>query len=106
MKTLQRNNRALIKFEGRQGASTFEKSKRFPGGTTTKTYPLVIGSNKFIGAGIDFETGKKYKGFEEQLIGMEAGQSKIIQVVFPQNYHEKSLAGKPVFFKVDLVDFS
>ena len=103
---LKTKQRALIKFEGRIGGLTFEKSTAFPGGTSTKAYPLIIGSNSFIGAGIDFTTGKSYKGFEEQLIGMNEGESRIIEVVFPQEYHSTELAGKQTFFKVVLVEYS
>ena len=104
--SLKRDQRALIKFEGRIGGPTFEESTAFDGGTSRAAYPLIIGSNSFIGAGKDFATGKEYKGFEEQLIGMEEGEVRIIEVVFPQNYHSTDLAGKPTFFQVDLVEYS
>ncbi|NQZ28854.1 MAG: FKBP-type peptidyl-prolyl cis-trans isomerase [Mycoplasmatales bacterium] len=104
--SLQRDNRALIKFEGRIGGNSYETSTAFPGGTSTRVYPLIIGSNSFIGAGKDFTTGKNYKGFEEQLIGMEKGEIRIIEVIFPQNYHAEEFAGKVAFFKVELDDFS
>jgi len=57
----------------------------FPGGEGTD-YPLVIGSHSFI------------EGFEEQLVGMNNGETKDIEVTFPEEYHEKSLAGKPATF--------
>jgi len=104
--SLQRDQRALIKFEGRVGGKTFEESTAFAGGTSTRVYPLIIGSNTFIGAGKDLKTGIEYKGFEEQLIGMEEGESRIIEVIFPQEYHSAELAGQPSFFKVDLVEYS
>ncbi|MCK5945993.1 MAG: FKBP-type peptidyl-prolyl cis-trans isomerase [Mycoplasmataceae bacterium] len=104
--SLQRDQRALIKFEGRVGGKTYEESTAFDGGTSTRVYPLIIGSNSFIGAGTDLTNGKEYKGFEEQLIGMNEGESRIIEVLFPANYHSAELAGKPSFFKVDLVEFS
>ncbi len=104
--SLKRDNRALIKFEGRIGGDSYETSKPFQGGTSRGIYPLIIGSNSFIGAGKDFTTGKEYKGFEEQMIGMEKGESRIVEVIFPQNYHATEFAGKVAFFKVDLEDFS
>lgn len=104
--TLRKENRALITFEGRIGGDTYEKSKPFPGGTTREVMPLIIGSNTFIGAGKDLTTNKKYQGFEQQLIGMAEGESRIIEVIFPQDYHESTLSGKPTFFKVDLVKFT
>lgn len=100
---LQRDDLAYITFEGRVGRDSFEKSTPFAGGTSKAPYKLVIGSNTFIGAGTDFNTGKRYYGFEEQLIGMNDGEVRIIEVLFPQNYHARELAGRPAFFKVGLV---
>jgi trigger factor len=51
-------------------------------------YFLEIGSQRFI------------PGFEEQLLGMAGGETKTINVTFPEDYHEKKLAGKEVSFKV------
>lgn len=59
----------------------------FPGGKA-ENYELEIGSGQFI------------PGFEEQMIGMKANEVKDIHVTFPDNYGEKSLAGKPAVFKV------
>lgn len=59
----------------------------FPGGKADN-YELQIGSGQFI------------PGFEDQMIGMKAEESKDIHVTFPQNYGEKSLAGKEAVFKV------
>ena len=49
-------------------------------------YPLTIGSHSFI------------EGFEEQLIGMNEGETRDIDVTFPEVYQEASLAGKPAVF--------
>ncbi|WP_196607302.1 trigger factor, partial [Pectinatus frisingensis] len=59
--------------------------KPFDGGEG-KDYPLQIGSNSFIA------------GFEDQLIGMKLGEEKDVNVTFPQDYQEPSLAGKPAVF--------
>lgn len=56
----------------------------------SKNYPLVIGENRFI------------PGFEENLIGLSAGEEKEFKLSFPAEYHEKSLAGKPAEFKVEI----
>lgn len=61
--------------------------KPFPGGEGTN-FPLTLGSNTFI------------PGFEEQMIGSRAGDIVDVDLAFPENYHEKNLAGKPVVFKV------
>ncbi|MBW3098139.1 trigger factor [Pseudohoeflea coraliihabitans] len=49
---------------------------------------LVIGSNRFI------------PGFEEQLIGLKAGDEKVITVTFPEQYQAEHLAGKEATFDV------
>ncbi len=72
---------AVIDFEG------FKDGVAFEGGKGTD-YELRLGSHSFI------------PGFEEQVVGMAAGEEKDINVTFPENYHEKSLAGASVVFKV------
>ncbi|MBR6397945.1 MAG: trigger factor, partial [Lachnospiraceae bacterium] len=57
----------------------------FDGGTA-KDQSLVIGSGSFI------------PGFEEQLIGLMPGESKDVEVTFPEDYHAKELAGKAAVF--------
>ncbi len=59
----------------------------FPGGKADN-YELQIGSGQFI------------PGFEDQMIGMKAEEVKDINVTFPENYGEASLAGKAAVFKV------
>lgn len=58
---------------------------KFDGGTASD-YPLVLGSNTFI------------PGFEEQLVGLKAGDEKTVTVTFPENYGNADLAGKPAEF--------
>jgi trigger factor len=57
-------------------------------GATSKHYKLVLGSGSFI------------PGFEDQLSGLKASEVKTFTITFPQDYHEKTLAGKPVQFEV------
>lgn len=59
-------------------------------GGTAKKHPLVIGKGVFI------------PGFEENLIGMKAGEEKEFELKFPADYHKKDLAGKPAVFKVKI----
>lgn len=73
----------VFDFEGSLNGELFD-------GGTAKDYELVIGSGQFI------------PGFEEQLVGMKKDEVKTITVTFPENYHEKSLAGQPADFKVTL----
>ncbi len=74
---------AVIDFEG------FVDGKAFEGGKA-ENHELEIGSNTFI------------PGFEEQMIGMKAGEEKDINVTFPEDYFSKDLAGKEATFKVKL----
>ncbi len=98
---LDNHENALITFEGRSGGANFDASTAFRGGTATEPTELVIGSNTYIGPGIDAK-GKTYKGYEEQLIGMHIGDTRVITILFPTNYQATSLAGKEAFFKVTL----
>jgi len=57
---------------------------------TAKDYSLEVGRRAFL------------PGFEEQLIGMKGGESKQIQVKFPDDHHVEHIAGKEVVFSVNL----
>ena len=72
---------AIIDFEG------FKDGVAFDGGKG-ENYSLEIGSHTFI------------PGFEEGVIGMKAGDTKDIDLVFPEDYGAKDLAGAKVVFKV------
>ena len=72
---------AVIDFEGFLNGVAFEGGKG-------EDYSLKIGSGTFI------------PGFEEQLVGLSAGDEKDLDVTFPENYGSEELAGKPVVFKV------
>ena len=72
---------AVIDFEG------FKDGVAFDGGKG-EDYSLKIGSNTFI------------PGFEEQIIGMEKGEEKDINLTFPSDYHAEDLKGQEVVFKV------
>ena len=61
--------------------------KAFDGGTA-EGYDLELGSNSFI------------DGFEEGLVGCKIGDKKDLNLTFPEDYSETSLAGKDVVFKV------
>lgn len=78
---VENGDTAVIDFEGFKDDIAFEGGKG-------ENYPLEIGSNSFI------------PGFEEQLIGMKAEESKDINVTFPAEYQAEDLAGKEVVFKV------
>ena len=73
---------ANIDFEG------FDNGVPFEGGKGDN-FDLKLGSGQFV------------PGFEEQVVGMTAGEEKDIDITFPEDYHE-NLAGKPVVFHVKL----
>ncbi len=73
---------ANIDFDG------YLNGERFDGGKA-ENYTLVLGSGSFV------------PGFEEQVVGMQIGEEKDIDITFPENYTPE-LAGKAVVFKVKL----
>ena len=73
---------ANIDFEG------FDNGVPFEGGKGDN-FDLKLGSGQFV------------PGFEEQIVGMTAGEEKDIDITFPEDYH-KELAGKAVVFHVKL----
>ena len=79
-KAAEMGDTANIDFEG------FDNGVAFDGGKG-EAFDLEIGSGSFV------------PGFEDQLIGMKAGEEKEIDITFPENYTPE-LAGKPVVFKV------
>ncbi|MGG2095245.1 trigger factor [Bacillus sp. S13(2024)] len=79
--TVENGATAVIDFEGFVDGEAFEGGKG-------ENYSLEIGSGTFI------------PGFEEQLVGLKAGEQKDVEVSFPEEYHAAELAGKPATFKV------
>jgi trigger factor len=71
----------LIDFTGKLDGEVFD-------GGAAEQFQLVIGSNSFI------------PGFEEQLVGIKAGDEKDLPVTFPEDYNAAHLAGKDVVFEV------
>src|SRR5690554_4947819 len=78
---LQEGDTATIDFEG------FIDEEPFEGGKG-EDVDLEIGKGRFI------------EGFEEQLKGVKAGEDKDVNIKFPGDYNEKTLAGKEACFKV------
>ena len=78
---IKEGNVAVIDFEG------FKEGKAFKGGKG-EDYSLEIGPHTFI------------PGFEEALVGLKKGDTKDVNVTFPENYHSEDLKGQPVIFKV------
>ena len=53
---------------------------------------------------VQLGSGRMIPGFEEGILGHKAGEEFDIFVTFPARYHAKDLAGKPVIFKIKLID--
>lgn len=79
----QAGDYALIDFAGHVDGEPLE-------GGAGKDYMLELGSKQFI------------PGFEDQIAGMEKGQSKKLELSFPESYNPEHLAGKAVVFDVEL----
>ena len=95
---LQERNSRLAEVEGRAAengdTATIDFSgsvngEKFAGGTA-ENYDLVLGSGSFI------------PGFEEQVVGMNVGESKDVNVKFPDDYQAEELKGKDAVFAVTL----
>ena len=80
---LEKNDTAIIDFEGFRDGKPIEGAK-------SAGYALSIGSGSLI------------PGFEEQLTGMNRGETREIRVTFPADYNNKELAGKEASFTVAL----
>ncbi len=93
----ERNAELVVKEEGKAELGDtvvmdfegFVDGEAFEGGQADN-YSLELGSGQFI------------PGFEEQLVGLGTGESKDVEVSFPEEYHAAELAGKPAVFKVTL----
>ncbi len=72
-------DQVVIDFVGKVDGEAFE-------GGAAEDYPLVLGSDSFI------------PGFEEQLVGVSAGDEKAVEVAFPEDYGAEHLAGKTAVF--------
>ncbi|MHA3049927.1 MULTISPECIES: trigger factor [unclassified Acinetobacter] len=68
-------------FEGSIDGETFE-------GGSAQDFKLVLGSGRMI------------PGFEDGIVGMKAGEEKVIDVTFPEDYQAENLAGKQAQFKI------
>ncbi|WP_286058223.1 trigger factor [Bacillus mojavensis] len=80
---VEEGNTVVLDFEGFVDGESFEGGK-------AENYSLEVGSGSFI------------PGFEDQLVGLEAGAEKDVEVTFPEEYHAEDLAGKPAVFKVKI----
>src|SRR5260370_1051856 len=78
---IENGDRAMINFSGRIAGAPFE-------GGTGQDVGVNVGSGTFI------------PGFEDQIIGMAVGETRLVKVTFPSNYTSPQLAGKEAEFDV------
>ena len=81
----KKDDAVLINFTGRVDGEAFE-------GGAMDGHQLVLGSGSFI------------PGFEEQLIGVKAGDKKDVTVTFPKDYQVDTLAGKEAVFETEVLE--
>jgi trigger factor len=79
------SDQVVMAFVGKVDGEAFD-------GGSAEDYPLVLGSNSFI------------PGFEEQLVGVKAGEEKAVTVSFPADYQAEHLAGKEAIFDCTIVE--
>ena len=83
--TAEKGDVVVIDFTGKKDGVPFE-------GGASKNFRLTLGSGQFI------------PGFEDQLIGVKAGDERTLELAFPKEYHKQELAGQPVTFDVIVHD--
>ncbi len=86
-RAVQNGDEVNIAFVGRMNGEEFE-------GGSSESYDLIIGSNSFI------------EGFEDGLIGVNKGETKVLNLKFPENYGNEELNGKDVEFTVTVNSIS
>lgn len=79
--TVQNGDTVTIDFTGKKDGVAFD-------GGSADSYSVVVGSNTLV------------SGFEEGMVGMKLGETKDIEITFPEDYSNEDLAGQPVTFSV------
>ncbi len=79
----KKDDQATFDFEGSIDGEKFD-------GGSAEDFKLVLGSNRMI------------PGFEDGIMGMKAGEEKVIDVTFPEDYQAEHLAGKTAQFKINV----
>lgn len=77
----QKDDRMVVGFDGRIDGEDFD-------GGSTKDMPIILGA------------GSMLSEFEDNLVGLKAGDEKTFKVKFPKDYHAENIAGKTAEFSV------
>lgn len=83
----QNGDRVIIDFEGKIDGTPFD-------GGSAQNYPFVLGN------------GQMLPEFEAGVLGLKEGESKDVEVTFPEDYHGKDVAGKTAVFTIGLKNVS
>ena len=83
----QNGDRVIIDFEGKIDGTPFD-------GGASQNYPFVLGNGQMLPAS------------EAGVLGLKAGESKDVEVNFPEDYHGKDVAGKTAVFTITLSNVS
>ncbi|MDO4907146.1 trigger factor [Neisseria sp.] len=83
----QNGDRVIIDFEGKIDGTPFD-------GGSAQNYPFVLGN------------GQMLPEFEAGVLGLKEGESKDVEVTFPEDYHGKDVAGKTAVFAISLKNVS
>ncbi|MCV2508892.1 MAG: trigger factor, partial [Neisseriaceae bacterium] len=83
LRTTMVDTAAIVDFVGKIDGEAFE-------GGSAENYPIIVGA------------GQMLPEFEKGIIGLKPGESKDVEVDFPENYHGKDVAGKKAVFTITL----
>ena len=98
-----------ISDQNKQFEDKKENEKAMTGNQVVFDYSATVEGNKFEGSegkGVQLELGKNLflKGFDQQLIGVKKGESKLIDAVLPANHPKKELANKKTKFECKILN--
>lgn len=96
----KRGDKLNISFTGKAADESVTLKEETINGMKGEKTDLVLGSNAFIGAYSDEDGTLLAEGFEDQLIGLKANETKDITVIFPDSYKTEELQGLKVIFTV------
>ena len=90
---------------------TLDDEAAADGDTVTMDYVGTIDGEAFEGgtaeaADLTLGSGTFIPGFEEQLVGVKAGETKVVNVTFPEDYHAEDLKGKDAVFTCNIIKIS
>jgi len=98
-----------ISQQNKQFEEKNENEKAIIGNQVTFDYSATVDGNKFEGSegkGVQLELGKDLflKGFDQQLVGVKKGETKLIDAVLPANHPKKELANKKTKFECKILN--